>query len=166
MIAIANAITKIVSPITRVTVWISGTIIACMMFLTGADVLMRYVFNRPITGSLELTEFMMSVAVGYALSYCAMRKGHIRVDLVLMYLPEKTRKPFDLLTYVVCFLFYCLVVWQVLLNGISLMNSKLTSSVLFIPVSPFVYLLVLGLAILVVVFLKDVFESISEVMKK
>ncbi|MDP2916780.1 MAG: TRAP transporter small permease [Dehalococcoidia bacterium] len=166
MTAIANTLSKVVTPISRYGVVVSATVLALMMFLTGADVLLRYVFNRPIMGSLEITEFMMSMTVGFGLAYCALKKGHIRVDLVLIYIPQKARRIMDVVAYVVSFAFYCLIVWQVLLNGRSLMDSKLTSSVLFIPVYPFVFLLVIGAAILALVFLKDVLESIHEVMKK
>jgi TRAP-type C4-dicarboxylate transport system permease small subunit len=166
MATIVNFLTKIVTPISRWGVTVSATVVAAMMFLTGADVLLRYVFNRPIMGSLELTEFMMSMTVGFGLAYCALKKGHIRVDLVLMYVPRKAQRIMDVIAYVTSFCFYCLIVWQVFLNGRSLMGSKLTSSVLFIPVYPFVYLLVIGAAILALVFLKDIFESIHEVRRK
>lgn len=166
MTKVVHFLTIVISPVARVGVSISSVVIACMMFLTGADVFLRYVLNKPITGSLELTEFMMSITVGFGLAYCALRKGHIRVDLLLIYLPKNTVKVLDAVAYFASFCFYCLIVWQVFLNGRSLMESKLTSSVLFIPVSPFVFLLVIGTAFLALEFLKDTLESVGEVIKK
>lgn len=163
---IVSFLSRIVDPASRAFVAVSGTVVAVMMFLTFFDVLLRYIFNRPITGSLELTEFMMAMLVTFGLAYCALRKGHIRVDLVLMYVSRRTQRALDVLAYLVSMVFYILITWQVFLNGKSLLASKLTSSVLFIPVYPFVFLLVLGAALLVLVFLRDTMESISEVMKK
>ena len=40
---------------------------ALMMFITAADVLLRYIFNRPISGTMELTSYMMAVVVGFGL---------------------------------------------------------------------------------------------------
>jgi TRAP-type C4-dicarboxylate transport system permease small subunit len=34
-------------------------VLTIMMLLTVSDVLLRFVFNRPILGTLELTEYMM-----------------------------------------------------------------------------------------------------------
>lgn len=145
---------------------VAATGLIVMMVLTGVDVMMRYFLNRPITGSMELTEFLMSLTIGFGLAYCAFKKGHIRVDLVLIYVPDKVQKILDIIAYVVSFGFYCLIVWQTFENGLSTMQSKITSASLLIPVFPFIFLLTIAMAILTLVFLKNIFEHIAEVIKK
>jgi len=165
MTAIVSALNKVVSLMSHYSAAVAGAAIALMMFLTGADVLLRYVFIRPIAGSIELTEFMMSVLVGFGLVCCAVEKGHVRVDMVLTHIPQNKRKYFDLIGYIISVGFYCLIVWRVFLHAGNLLNSKLVSSTLFIPVYPFVYLLVIALVLLALVFFKNIFECFQETKK-
>lgn len=54
-----------------------------MMVLIFLDVMLRYFFTRPITGTLELTgEYLMVIIVYFALSYTLKHKGHVRVDIL------------------------------------------------------------------------------------
>jgi TRAP-type transport system small permease protein len=156
---------KITIPLGTAGLAIGCTMIALMMFLTFFDVGGRFLLNKPITGSLELTEFMMSMVASFGIGYCALRKGHIRVDLILQYTSKKTTAWFDVFTYAISCSFYAVLTWQSFNNAISQMNSKLTSSVLFIPVYPFVFLLVIGTTILTLILLKDTLQSIDEVKK-
>jgi TRAP-type transport system small permease protein len=162
---VAKVLEKIINPLGKGGLFIGSTMVALMMFLTFFDVGGRFVLNKPITGSLELTEFMMSMVASFGIGYCALRKGHIRVDLLLQYTSKKATAWFDVFTYAISCLFYAVLTWQCWNNGISQMNSKLTSSVLFIPVYPFVFLLVIGTTILTLILLKDTLQSIDEVSK-
>ena len=51
-------------------------ILAAMMFLTATDVILRYIFNRPISGAYELIEYMMAILIPFALAYCALQGSH------------------------------------------------------------------------------------------
>ena len=45
--------------------WINNVasfLLASMMFLTAIDVALRYIFQRPITGTYEIIEFMMAIS--------------------------------------------------------------------------------------------------------
>jgi TRAP-type C4-dicarboxylate transport system permease small subunit len=162
---VAIFLEKIMKPFTSLGLVLACTMIAAMMFLTFLDVGGRFVLNKPITGSLELTEFMMSVLASFGIGYCAWRKGHIRVDLILQYTSKKTTLWFDIFTYGISCLFYAVLTWQCWNNAFSQLRSHLTSSVLFIPVYPFVFLLVVGTFIITMILLKDTFQSIDEVRK-
>jgi TRAP-type C4-dicarboxylate transport system permease small subunit len=52
-----------------------------LMGYTVLDVVLRYVFNRQFSGSLELTEFAMSVIVFLGIAYCGWVGGHVAVDI-------------------------------------------------------------------------------------
>ena len=53
-----------------------------LMGYTVLDVVLRYVFNRPFSGSLELTEFAMSMIVFLGIAYCGWVGGHVAVDIL------------------------------------------------------------------------------------
>jgi TRAP-type transport system small permease protein len=159
-------LTKLVNPLSGVVgAIIASSVLAFMMFLTFFDVAGRFLLNKPINGSLELTEFSMALLVAFGLGYCALRKGHIRVDLILQYTSRKTTLWIDIFTYSVSSIFYMFLTWQTWLNAASVMNSKLTSSVILIPVFPFSFLVSIGAGLLVLVFLRDLLQTVEEVRK-
>ncbi len=53
-----------------------------LMVLTSVDVIGRYVFNSPLTGSTELTEFAVAIVVFAYLPIISWREEHIVVDLL------------------------------------------------------------------------------------
>jgi TRAP-type C4-dicarboxylate transport system permease small subunit len=82
---------------------------ATMMFLTTADALGRYLFNRPIIGAYEITEkYLMVAAIFLGLSYAYRGGIFIRVSFLVDRLPATPRKLADHLAHVVS-LAYCLV---------------------------------------------------------
>jgi TRAP-type C4-dicarboxylate transport system permease small subunit len=156
---------------------IAGVMLTAMMFLTFLDVAGRKLiewsfvreylpFLKPIDGSLELTEFMMALLVAFGFAYTAMHKGHIRVDLFMQYATPKIRLFLDIFAYGVSFIFYAILVWQSWLSAWSGISSRVSSSVLSIPIYPFIFLVVIGAAILVLVFLRDFIRSIAEVARR
>ena len=66
-------------------------ILVAMMLLTVAEVLLRYVFNRPILGSTEVIQFMMVTLAFLVLVWCTMRRGHVKVEVVARHFPLKVQ---------------------------------------------------------------------------
>jgi TRAP-type C4-dicarboxylate transport system permease small subunit len=156
---------KVVEPVNRFAAYIAGAFLFIMMALTFFDVALRWVFNKPIHGSFEITEYFMAILTSFALGYCALKKHHIRVDLVMQYTSKKANQWFDVFAYCISFIFFGLIAWQCWLNGMSYIQNKLTSAVLFIPSYPFVFIVMLGTIFLFLVFLRDFLKSIAEVIK-
>ena len=53
-----------------------------MMFVGAGDVIGRYVFNRPISGALEISQIAMLGVILFFLAYTQAKKGHITVEVV------------------------------------------------------------------------------------
>ena len=66
----------------RVLALIGGGVLLVLMGYTVLDVVLRYVFNAPFSGSLELTEFAMSMIVFLGIAYCGWTGGHVAVDIL------------------------------------------------------------------------------------
>ncbi|MDP2917208.1 MAG: TRAP transporter small permease subunit, partial [Dehalococcoidia bacterium] len=139
-------------------------ILAAMMLLTAVDVIGRYVFNRPLTGSLELTEFMMVILVAFGLAYTGLQKGHIDVDIVITRLPPKTQAVINAITNTLSLGLFALITWRSVLYGESLRVGKFVSSSLFIPIYPFAYLVALGSLLLCLVFLINLLEHLAKII--
>ena len=95
VMAVTAAAIRVVGPALRIIeyVLLCGSILVILFiaFFVGAEVFMRYVFNAPIQGHLELSELMLPIIVFLALSYTQATHGNIGMDLVLDALPPKPR---------------------------------------------------------------------------
>jgi TRAP-type C4-dicarboxylate transport system permease small subunit len=59
-----------------------GIVLMLLMGYTVLDVVLRYGFNRPFSGSLEITEFAMALIVFLGIAYCGVTGGHVAVDIL------------------------------------------------------------------------------------
>src|ERR1700752_2847211 len=66
----------------RLLALIGGWGIVALMVYTVADVVLRYIFNRPFSGSIEVTEFAMSAIVFLGIAWCGWVGGHVAVDIL------------------------------------------------------------------------------------
>lgn len=139
--------------------------LAAMMFLTFASVLLRYVFNSPIYGGMELIEFLMAIVIPFSIVYCAKQKGHIGVDFILERFSVRTRKVLDVFVNFLMVVLYVPICWQIFLSIFDEFKSNLTSPVLYIPVFPFIAVVALAFFILVLIAVEHLVSSLLEVVK-
>lgn len=75
-------------------VLLTGAVLVTLfvMFFVGAEVLMRYAFDKPIPGHLEGSELAAPIIVFLAISYTQATHGHVGMDLVLDSLTTGARR--------------------------------------------------------------------------
>lgn len=163
---LADVVNRAVRPAVTVLNGAGLGVLAAMMVLTAGDVILRYVFNRPIIGSFDLTEYMMAVAVSFGLAYCALLKGHVRVDLFVSRFPERAQAVIDSITGLLSIFLFSMITWQSFVYMKLLFDSGLKSMVLLMPRFPFAGLVCLGSAFLTVVLVADFLEFLSRAVRK
>ena len=164
--SIAHHINRIISLISQWMHSIGIGVLVAMMFLTFSDVFLRYVFNRPIEGAYELTEYMMAIVVGFGLAYCAMKKGHISIELVVQHFPQRAQAIIDTITYFIGLVLFALITWQYFQHVPASFESGRVSVILYLPMYPFVAAVLLGSAALTLALLTQFAESLSKAVKK
>lgn len=157
---------RVVSPISGGLHSVGVTILGAMMFLTFADVLLRYVFNRPITGSYELTEFMMAILITFGIAYCGAKKGHVTVDVIVSRFPQRVQAIIDSITCLLGLFLFSLITWQCVVFVKDKLEAGLTSGTLYIAVFPFVGVVALGSAVFCLVLLTHLVEFLSQAVEK
>ena len=163
---IIHALKRVVDPLVRIISYVAAGVLALMMLITAADVLLRYLFNRPISGTWELTSYMMVVVVSFGLSYCALVKGLISVEVVTSRFSHRAKAILNCITYFLSFCFFSLVTWQSILYIKLMFESNLVSAVLLIPAFPFIAALALGSLVFTLVILTDFLEYLSQVVTR
>jgi TRAP-type C4-dicarboxylate transport system permease small subunit len=104
----AKAIGRALLAVELVLVAGSVLVILFVMAFVGAEVMMRYAFNAPIPGHLELSELMMPPIVFLALSYTQATHGHVGMELVLQALSPAVQRYANMAVLVVS-IFICAV---------------------------------------------------------
>jgi TRAP-type C4-dicarboxylate transport system permease small subunit len=163
---VLHFLSKIASLTSRWAAGLAAVILTAMMLLTGFDVVLRYVFDKPIPGSLELTEFMMVIVIAFGLAYCALQKRHVRIDLVVSKLPDRVQTAMNGIANLAFLGLFVVITWRSFFRMQSMYEGQLTSAVLFIPKFPFMLLMIIGCAILCLVVLRDAIDCLYQAVKK
>ena len=157
----AHALRRIIHGFSRVVYIIGGAGgMLGLTFLIVADVCMRYLFSRPIVSTHELVMFLMAVVVFSALSYTETVDGHVRIDLVVSRLPQRAQGALRFVASILSSALFALIAQQNFVRAKALRLEGLTSSILHVPVYPFYLFAAFGCALLCLVLLVDVLDSL------
>jgi len=110
-----------------------------MMTLTFVDVVMRYVVNRPLRGSLEITELLLLVLIFAGLPLVAHADEHVTMDLIDRLLGERGRRLLERIVALASAGLMFLLAWLMWLKAGRVSAYGDTTDVLRIVVGPFVY---------------------------
>lgn len=124
----------------------SSIALGLLMFLTVADVLGRYLFNRPVPGTFELTEMSMVLIVFLALGLAQHHKEHISLDLAYTNFSPRQKKVTDVFVDLVNFAVVGAITWQLYEYAARMLEGNYTTAVLGLPIHPFVIVALVGAA--------------------
>jgi len=154
-----------INPFLRVVYYIGvATIFAIVVFAT-IDVVLRYGFNRPILGGVEIVELLMVMAASCMMAYTQVEKRHVAAGVLSSRLSEKGRAVLNLLIYSISIVLFTVLTWQTANSIIYSMENRAGTSVLSLPLFPFYGVLALGMAALTIVLIRDLVSSIVEALK-
>ena len=128
---------KALNKVARVLAEIGAISLFALMLLVGGDVFMRFFFNAPIPGTLELSEFSMVVVTFLCFTYTAAQRRHIRTTAVVDRLPSAYKFAAEILCVFLMLVFLSLVIWQTFIEGVrSLQTAEYSQGLLRIPIYP------------------------------
>ena len=128
----------------RILAAVSGAGIVAMMLLTCADVFLRYLFNAPIEGTLDITQMLMVIVVFFGLAYCGWTGGHVAVDLLYGVLPRKIIVPLAVLVNAVGAVTMLTMGWESVQTSFTYMTTGETPMTVLIPKYPFIWVAAFG----------------------
>lgn len=135
------------------------------MFLTATDVVLRYFFNRPITGAFEITELMLPILIAFGFAYTAVLKEHIRIDIITSRFSPGVQAYVDSIAALLGIAVFFLITWHSVLYAESLRASGTATPVLGLPIYPIVWVVALGSAMFCLAFLADLLEQLNLMLK-
>lgn len=124
-----------------------------LMMLTFADVLGRNVFNHPLLGATELTEYTLVAVTFLAYPIVAYRHGHVTVDLFDRMFGEKGIRVLTVIGDIIGAGVYAILAYRMWLQGIRLLSYGDITPQLGIPVAPAYFFMSIMSAVTVVAFI-------------
>jgi TRAP-type C4-dicarboxylate transport system permease small subunit len=118
-----------------------------LMVLTFADVVARYLLNRPIRGAFEITELGLLVLIFAGLPLVSHADEHVTMDFIDRMLPERIAALWVRVVHAVCAAIMFFLTWQVWIKAGRISAYGDTTDVLRILVGPFVYFMAAMIAL-------------------
>ncbi len=142
-----NLFLKTIKLVNRAMSIFAMGILCLMMMLTTLDVFGRYFFNKPVQGTFEMTEIMLSAIVFCSLAFCQFGNGHISVDILVNHFSTKTQRSIETLNYIITILVLVLIAIMSFQNGLMVKETGDVTMILGIPIYPFIFLVSLDLSV-------------------
>jgi TRAP-type C4-dicarboxylate transport system permease small subunit len=130
---------------------VAGWILMLLMIYTVADVVLRYVFNRPFSGSLEITEFAMSAIVFLGIAYCGWLGGHVAVDILDRPLDDPRLRFIPVILLLVSAMLFAAIAWLSAVEALT--STHRVSNMMRWPHWPFQLTVAFGSAMYAIVLL-------------
>jgi TRAP-type C4-dicarboxylate transport system permease small subunit len=118
-----------------------------MALLTGTDVVGRYVFNKPVRGSIDFIEIAMGILFACGIAITTALDDHISVDSLYDKLPSTGQRLLRIFASLVCTFIFFILAWQGYQGAMIGLKSGKASYTLEIPLFPFKFFLALGFLI-------------------
>ncbi len=137
-----------------------------MMFLVTTNVLLRYVFSRPLKSVYEIVEIMLVIVVCFGMAYTAILKGLVSVEVLVERFPPRAQALMGMVNSLLGLCLFSLITWKSAEQAITYWTEGSTTYVSNVPLFPFVLVVVFGSGLLSLVLLTQFLESMSRMMKK
>ena len=144
---------------------ISGALFIGLMLLGSTDVLGRYLFNRPILGTLEASEIMMAGIILLSWAYTQRTGGHVRVDILVSRYSHRVRTITDFVTLFLSLALFSFIFWQSLLISIRFLHEHRYFQTLPGPAAPYHFFVPVGAFFLCLEFIIQLVHIIPGIRK-
>jgi TRAP-type C4-dicarboxylate transport system permease small subunit len=150
-------ISRSIDHMIRILAFIGCVVFGMMVLVVVINVIGRLFLQHPLKGTVELVEGMMLLIAFFAIPYTTNKRGHVAVDLVVGHFPKHIKSIVYRVGFFVSAGILAVITYQAIVNTIySLRNLHETTSVLFIPLAPFKFVMALGCLMICLQLLLDV----------
>jgi tripartite ATP-independent transporter DctM subunit len=160
----ADFLDRLLIPLSRIVNGIGSAAILGMVLLMAGNVILRYIFGKPIKGTVELEEFMLVLVVFLGLAHTAVQKRHVRIDFLVSRFPQSTQVVITSVTSLLSMALCFLMVWRTAVYAQSNWTHETTSVLLNVPLYLFICVAAFGGALLFLVLLSEFLRSFSKIM--
>ena len=125
-----NTFVRWIDDLSDWTAWISGVLLGLMTLLILVEIFMWNVFEKTTLIADEYCAYGLAAIIFLGAGYCLKEKGHIRITLVLGFLPEKLSRTITFVATAVTTAFMGYLWWYLFKMVRSAMRYNSTSGTL------------------------------------
>jgi TRAP-type C4-dicarboxylate transport system permease small subunit len=159
-------ISNIVNSLKNGIFLIGYAMLAICVLLTFTNVIGRYILKKPLLGEVDMVALSMAVFGGIAIFLTATRRSHIAVDVLTVRLSRRARAVWDRIALLAGFLTWGTLAYLSFLNGLDKLETGDVTATLNIPQWPFALLLAVGLTLVSLTMLIQLFLPQESIEKK
>ena len=129
---------KIVGLFSKIFLYTASACLFVITFLIGADVFLRYTFNAPIPGTLEISEVIPVILTYFGFAFTAIHKRHIRTTFALDWIQSASiRSVMEVIVSALMLFFISILIWRTSIEGLAAWHIKeYTQGVIAVPTYP------------------------------
>jgi len=90
----------------------SGIVLLGILALMSAEVFFRYLFNKPILGTVEISSYLLVIFCFTGIAFVQSQKGHIHIELVTQKLPDSLQRILRIITLILSLATFIVITWQ------------------------------------------------------
>lgn len=145
----------------KIVKYIVVIVFALLIFTTFAEVIMRYLFKKPIAWADEMSRYLF-VYLSYLGTVLAATKknGHVNVDAIINLLPKKLKKPITILGQIVSLVIVAVITYYCLV-GIRPLSRQLSAGMQIPMMIPYAAIPICFICYFIIL-VRDILESIGE----
>ncbi len=152
---------KWIQIVNRFTAGVSGCFLILLMLITAADVVARDIFNHPVPGTVELSQYLLAVFILLGFAYTQQMKAHVAVSLFTSRLPHHAQLILNIISTLFCLFISYIIAWQGWAVGI---GEKTVSDMLRVPQYPFRLLVAVAAFLMGLELLIDLGDSLKKLV--
>ncbi len=138
-------------------------IIVVITLAVCVNVIMRYVFNRPIIGVEEITEQLLLFITFLGTAWLLKNEGHVTVDFVVIRLSPRTQAILTIISSLFGVLISLAFTWYgTKVAWANFVKGAYFSTILELPKAPFFAVIPLGSFFLLVQFLRRIVNTVQK----
>jgi TRAP-type C4-dicarboxylate transport system permease small subunit len=158
-----GTVKKRIHQVNRFIAGVGACVLIPLMIITAGDVVSRDVFNHPIPGTVELSQYMLAVFILLGLAYAQQVKAHVGVSIITSRLPHHAQLILRIIAPLLCLFISGILVWQGWVIGI---EEKTVSDMLRVPQYPFRLIVAVAAFLMCLELVIDLEDSLIKLMGK
>lgn len=139
---------RVIRHISSILCYFGMGALAILTLLGMGDVFGRYLLNKPITGTFEISGLLLAGIVFFGLAYALSVDRFIKIDIFVTRMHNRTQAVLNFVTSFLGLVISSLFVWRSALFAFKSWVTDTSVNVIYIPVFPFQLFATLGFVVL------------------
>jgi TRAP-type C4-dicarboxylate transport system permease small subunit len=133
-----------------------------LMLIGTIDVILRYLFNAPIEGTVEIGKIILMCMVVLGWAHTQAAKSHVTVDFLVSKFSPRAQNTIDIVTCFISLFLFVLIVWQATVVGRIALEDKRVIQVIHLPVGIMHFIVAFSALLMCLVLITQLLDSFKK----